>query len=413
MAYPRRTRRPDRRLTDGVQYPGRDMTSIWPQLEPLLARVQKPARYIGCEDGASPPPRRRSQVGVAARPTPTPTRSACPTRACRSSTRSSTSGPTPVAERAYAPWTRPRGAAAPARACRCSRSTPTGRPASSTSSPSTCRPSSSTRTSSTASTSPACPVRAADRGPEHPLVGAGGHCTYNPEPLADFLDFVVLGDGEEVVGEITEVVGAWKAGGRGDRRETCCARWRGSPGVYVPSLYDVALPRRRPPRGVTPRHDPRARPWSRSAPIADLADWPYPKQPARAAHRGRPRPPQRRGVPRLHPGLPLLPGRHDHPPGPRAARRPGAHDDPAAACARTGYDEVALTSPVHRRLLAASSDVVADTVDDPMRLRQHLGVAARACASTPSPSASPRRSRRLAAPASRSRPRPARGACAR
>jgi hypothetical protein len=31
------------------------MSSIWPQLEPLLAKVQKPARYIGCEDGAIAP----------------------------------------------------------------------------------------------------------------------------------------------------------------------------------------------------------------------------------------------------------------------------------------------------------------------------------------------------------------------
>src|SRR4029079_19767806 len=56
------------------------------------------------------------------------------------------------------------------------------------------------------------PVRSADRSAAHPLVGAGGHATYNPEPLADFLDFVVLGDGEEVVGEVNEVVGAWIAG---------------------------------------------------------------------------------------------------------------------------------------------------------------------------------------------------------
>src|SRR5262245_43971342 len=32
-----------------------DMTSLWPQIEPILARVQKPARYIGCEDGAVAP----------------------------------------------------------------------------------------------------------------------------------------------------------------------------------------------------------------------------------------------------------------------------------------------------------------------------------------------------------------------
>ena len=61
------------------------------------------------------------------------------------------------------------------------------------------------------------PVRAADRRPEHPLVVIGGHAAFNPEPLADFVDVVVLGEGEEVVGEITEVVGAWIRGGRADR----------------------------------------------------------------------------------------------------------------------------------------------------------------------------------------------------
>src|SRR5690606_19348353 len=48
------------------------------------------------------------------------------------------------------------------------------------------------------------PVRAADRRPADPLVVAGGDCAYNPEPLADCLAVVVLGDGEEVVGQITE-----------------------------------------------------------------------------------------------------------------------------------------------------------------------------------------------------------------
>ena len=53
-----------------------------------------------------------------------------------------------------------------------------------------------------------------------PLIGVGGHCTYNPEPIADFVDFVVLGDGEEVVGEITELLREWKGMGRskGSRR---------------------------------------------------------------------------------------------------------------------------------------------------------------------------------------------------
>ena len=44
------------------------------------------------------------------------------------------------------------------------------------------------------------PVRSDERDETHPLVVVGGHCTYNPEPLADFVDLVVLGDGEEVIG---------------------------------------------------------------------------------------------------------------------------------------------------------------------------------------------------------------------
>ena len=93
------------------------------------------------------------------------------------------------------------------------------------------------------------------RRAEHLLVGAGGHCTYNPEPIADFLDFVVLGDGEEVVGEITEVAGAWKAppAAPSGTRLDACAPWPASPASTCPSLYEVAYAatarlRRHPPR---------------------------------------------------------------------------------------------------------------------------------------------------------------------
>ena len=59
--------------------------------------------------------------------------------------------------------------------------------------------------------------------------------------------------------------------------------------------------------------------------IADLAEWPYPRQQLVPAHRGGPRPSQRRALPGLHPRLPVLPGRDDHPPGAGATRRAGAH----------------------------------------------------------------------------------------
>ena len=53
------------------------------------------------------------------------------------------------------------------------------------------------------------PLRAADRGPGDPVVMMGGVCAFsNPEPIAPFMDFVVVGEGEEVVGEI---VTAWIA----------------------------------------------------------------------------------------------------------------------------------------------------------------------------------------------------------
>ena len=255
------------------------------------------------------------------------------------------------------------------------------------------------------------PVRAADRRPEHPLVVAGGHCTYNPEPLADFLDVVVLGDGEEVVGEITEVVAEWKASGphRGLPRAGAAAA---GPGPGRLRAVDV----RRDLRGRAPggRHAPlpgRARA-GREAHDRRPGRLALSQAPARPAHRGRPRPPQRRGVPRLHPRLPLLPGRHDHPARPRAPGRPGAHDDRPRAYAAPATTR--SRSPRCRRPTSRGIEkVVADTVNDPTSRQPGLGVAARACGSTPSPSASPPSCSRPAAPASRSRPRPARGACAR
>src|SRR3954452_23962842 len=64
------------------------------------------------------------------------------------------------------------------------------------------------------------PLEARDRDETHPVVIAGGHPPFNPEPIADFVDAAVLGDGEQAVLEITDVVRAWKAEGRpGGRTE--------------------------------------------------------------------------------------------------------------------------------------------------------------------------------------------------
>jgi radical SAM family uncharacterized protein len=120
----------------------------------------------------------------------------------------------------------------------------------------------------------AVPVRAEQRRPEHPIVIAGGHCTYNPEPLADFVDAFVLGDGEEVVGEITEVLAAWKRSGR-TAREGVLRELATITGVYVPAMYDVEYDGQS-LVAVTPRFpDVPERVEKRT--VADLAEWPYPK----------------------------------------------------------------------------------------------------------------------------------------
>ena len=68
------------------------------------------------------------------------------------------------------------------------------------------------------------PLHAVDRGDADPIVLAGGHAAFNPEPIADFVDAAVLGDGEEVVLAITEVVREWKAEGRPGGRDEVLLR---------------------------------------------------------------------------------------------------------------------------------------------------------------------------------------------
>ncbi|MHC1744098.1 MAG: TIGR03960 family B12-binding radical SAM protein [Syntrophobacteraceae bacterium] len=81
------------------------------------------------------------------------------------------------------------------------------------------------------------PLKGRDRGEGTPWVMAGGPCAYNPEPLADFLDFVVLGEAEQVLPELLGVFFEWRSA-RGGRREFLEAI-RHIPGVYVPSFFSV------------------------------------------------------------------------------------------------------------------------------------------------------------------------------
>ena len=116
------------------------------------------------------------------------------------------------------------------------------------------------------------PLHARDRDDSHPLVIAGGHAAFNPEPIAEFIDAAVLGDGEQAVLEITEVLR--RTQGR-DARLLALAE---AGGVYVPKFYDVDyLPDGRIQRVAPNRSGVPFRVSKRTT--MDLDACPYPKQP--------------------------------------------------------------------------------------------------------------------------------------
>ena len=82
------------------------------------------------------------------------------------------------------------------------------------------------------------PVLAAERSEEDPLVIVGGPCVFNPEPLADFFDFAIIGEGEEVMGEVMEAYKAWKRAGKPGGRQGFLHEVVKISGIYVPSFYE-------------------------------------------------------------------------------------------------------------------------------------------------------------------------------
>jgi radical SAM family uncharacterized protein len=81
------------------------------------------------------------------------------------------------------------------------------------------------------------PLFSAERSERLPLIIAGGHSTYNPEPMHAFIDAFVIGEGEEVIHEIVNAYQSWKQSGS-SRQELLLALtkiW----GVYVPAFYDA------------------------------------------------------------------------------------------------------------------------------------------------------------------------------
>lgn len=248
------------------------MSSLWPELERVLGEVQKPARYIGCEDGMIVPTHRPDKAAWLLI-YPDTYEVGLPNQGLQILYEIINERPDAVAERAYAPWTdmadvlRSNGLPL--------FSLDSHRPASDFDILAFNLSSELVYTNLLECLDLAgVPLHADERTSDDALVIIGGHCAYNPEPLADFVDAAVLGDGEEVVSEITEVVRDWKASGRGSRHEVLRELSR-LDGVYVPSMYDAEYD------GdtlvaVTPRMDGVPAVVEKRT-IADLADWPYPK----------------------------------------------------------------------------------------------------------------------------------------
>ncbi len=252
-----------------------DMTSIWPLLEPLLARVQKPARYIGCEDGMILP---QHGVGKVAWMLlyPDTYEVGLPNQGLQILYELLNERTDAVAERSYAPWGDMEGLLR-------QRNVPlfsveNHLPASSFDIMAFNLSSELVYTNLLNCVDLAgVPVRNEERTHQHPVIIAGGHAAFNPEPLGDYVDAFAIGDGEEVIADINEVVRQWIASGRTPgSRPNMLRELAKVPGVYVPAMYDVEFDG---PRlmSITPRY-PDIPETVHKRTIADLGAWPYPKQ---------------------------------------------------------------------------------------------------------------------------------------
>ena len=283
------------------------MTSLWPRIEPLLAQVSKPARYIGGELGAQRPehgPERVAWLLIY----PDTYEIGLPNQGLQILYEILNERPDAVAERAYAPWTDMEAAMRAA-----------GVPL-----------------FSLEATLPAgdfdvlafnlsaeltytnvlnlvdlagVPVRSAERTSADPLVHR--RWALRLQPRAPGRLRRRLRPGRRRGGGGGDHRGGGRVAAGGAVAPTCSARWPRSPGVYVPSCYEAALEAGRRVASVRP-----------AVPGAPGGGEAHHRRPgrvavshaaARPAHRGGARPAQRRGLPGLHARVPLLPGGDDHP----------------------------------------------------------------------------------------------------
>ena len=98
------------------------------------------------------------------------------------------------------------------------------------------------------------PLRSSDRDENHPIVMMGGPCAYNPEPLADFADMILLGEGEEIMQEIMELYKKHKKANY-SKKEFLLEAAKSIDGVYVPAFYSVSYNDDNTIKTVSPLHD--------------------------------------------------------------------------------------------------------------------------------------------------------------
>ncbi len=332
------------------------MSSVWSQLEPRLAHVQKPARYIGCEDGAkakAPDPALVSWLFAY----PDAYEIGLPNQGLQILYEIVNERADARADRTYAPWTDleeiMRRDGIPLF------SVEHHTPAAEFDVLAFNLSAELTYTNLLNCIDLAgLAVRSADRAEGDTFVMVGGHCTYNPEPIADFVDVVVLGDGEEVVGEITDALVAARKDGS-TRTETL-ERIAAVEGCYVPAFYEPRYDNGQFTGLVSTR--PAAPAIVEKRTIADLADWPYPKEqltPLTEVVHDRLNVEVFRGCTRgcrfCQAGMITRPVRERPAEQVRTMVREGL--------ARTGYDEVSLTS-LSTADFSGIDRTVADLVDD-------------------------------------------------
>jgi radical SAM family uncharacterized protein/radical SAM-linked protein len=119
------------------------------------------------------------------------------------------------------------------------------------------------------------PFLAFERHHHHPLIIAGGPCTCNPEPIAEFFDAIVVGDGEHVVVEMADAWLGWKKNAQADK-ESLLKKWSQIEGVYIPSFFKFRIDGNGTPT-LTPRYSNYTK--VRRAIVPDLDQIPFPEKP--------------------------------------------------------------------------------------------------------------------------------------